>query len=103
MEKYKDLEIEKKLLDITEQIASEYSNIVYTSVKLRKGSTLNMFFLRGYVLEESGVWYQNAINSTSLNRKNENESAVFRNYENDPKFFLYKKLELTDIYKFPVS
>lgn len=26
--KYKDLGIEKKLLDITEQIASEYSNIV---------------------------------------------------------------------------
>ena len=28
LEKYKDLGIEKKLLDITEQIASEYSNIV---------------------------------------------------------------------------
>ena len=95
MEKYKDLEIEKKLLDITEQIASEYSNIVYKYLKY--------VFLRGYVLEESGVWYQNAINSTSLNRKNENESAVFRNYENDLEFFLYKKLELTDIYKFPVS
>ena len=52
-----------------------------------------MFFLRGYVLEESGVYYKNKpCTAYSVCEKGD-----------DLDLCLFKILELTNIYKFPVS
>ena len=103
MENYRNLGVETKLMDVAEKVASEYANTAYLSVGVHNVEALNMYFKRGYIPDRSGAWYKNAIYSPSLDRKKGNESTVFRNYENDLEFFLYKKLELTDIYKFPVT
>lgn len=63
LEKYRRKGIGGKLMDIAEQIASEYSDLVYLGVGLHSGygSAQRMYVKRGYVPDGSGVWYKNAV------------------------------------------
>ena len=59
LEKYRRHGIGNKLMDIAEEIASKYSNIVYLGVGLHSGygSAQRMYVKRGYLPDGSGVWY----------------------------------------------
>lgn len=59
LEKYRRHGIGSKLMDIAEQIASGYADIVYLGVGMHNGygSAQRMYVKRGYVPDGSGVWY----------------------------------------------
>ena len=59
LEKYRRHGIGSKLMDIAEQIASGYSEIVYLGVGMHSGygSAQRMYVKRGYVPDGTGVWY----------------------------------------------
>ncbi len=57
--KYRNNGIGTKLMDIAEEIAKKYSDIVYLGVGLNcdYGSAQRMYVKRGYIPDGSGVWY----------------------------------------------
>ena len=59
LEKYRRNGIGTKLMDIAEQIASEYSDTVYLGVGMHSGygSAQRMYVKRGYIPDGTGVWY----------------------------------------------
>lgn len=59
LEKFRRKSVGTKLMDIAEQIAAEYSDIVYLGVGLHSGygSAQRMYVKRGYIPDGSGVWY----------------------------------------------
>ncbi len=61
--KYRRKGIGGKLMDVAEQISSEYSDIVYLGVGLHSGygSAQRMYVKRGYVPDGSGVWYKDEV------------------------------------------
>ena len=63
IEKYRRHGIGTKLMDIAEQIAAQYSCIVYLGVGLHSGygSAQRMYVKRGYIPDGSGVWYKDKI------------------------------------------
>ena len=63
LEKFRRKGIGSKLMDVAEQIASDYSDTVYLGVGLHSGygSAQRMYAKRGYLPDGSGVWYRNQI------------------------------------------
>lgn len=63
LEKYRQLGIGSKLMDIAEQLASEYSDTVCLGVGVScgYGSAQRMYVKRGYIPDGSGVWYGDAV------------------------------------------
>lgn len=63
LEKYRRNGIGNKLMDIAEEIAAGYSDIVYLGVGLHSGygSAQRMYVKRGYIPDGSGVWYKDEI------------------------------------------
>lgn len=63
LEKYRNNGIGSKLMDIAEQISSDYSDTVYLGVGLHNGygSAQRMYVKRGYIPDGSGVWYHDRI------------------------------------------
>lgn len=61
--KYRRKGIGSKLMDIAEQIASEYAGIVYLGVGLHSGygSAQRMYIKRGYIPDGTGVWYRDKV------------------------------------------
>ena len=61
--KYRRKGIGSKLMDIAEQIASEYADIVYLGVGLHSGygSAQRMYIKRGYIPDGTGVWYRDKV------------------------------------------
>lgn len=61
--KYRKKGIGNKLMDVAEQIASEYADMVYLGVGLYTdyGNAQRMYVKRGYIPDGSGVWYRDAI------------------------------------------
>ena len=61
--KYRNHGIGSKLMDIAEQIASQYSSVVYLSVGMHSGygSAQRMYVKRGYIPDGSGVWYGKSV------------------------------------------
>ena len=59
LEKYRRNGIGGKLMDVAEQIASEYADTVYLGVGLHNGygSAQRVYVKRGYIPDGSGVWY----------------------------------------------
>ena len=59
--KYRCNGIGSKLMDVAEEIASRYSDIVYLGVGLYEsyGSAQRMYVKRGYIPDGSGIWYGN--------------------------------------------
>lgn len=63
LEKYRNQGIGTVLMDIAEQIAATYADIVYLGVGLHSGygNAQRMYVKRGYIPDGSGVWYQEKI------------------------------------------
>lgn len=63
LEKYRRHGIGSKLMDIAEQIAEEYSDIVYLGVGMHSGygSAQRMYVKRGYIPDGTGVWYRDKV------------------------------------------
>lgn len=63
LEKYRNLGIGNKLMNVAEMIAAKYSNTVYLGVGLHQGygAAQRMYVKRGYIPDGSGVWYGNTI------------------------------------------
>lgn len=63
LEKYRNNGVGSILMDIVEQIASNYSNYVCLAVGLHSGygSAQRMYVKRGYILDGTGVWYDGEI------------------------------------------
>lgn len=63
LEKYRNRGIGSKLMDIAEQIAARFSDIVYLGVGLHSGygSAQRMYVKRGYIPDGSGVWYKDTV------------------------------------------
>lgn len=63
LEKYRNNGIGSMLMDIAEQIASDYSDTVYLGVGLHSGygSAQRMYVKRGYIPDGSGVWYHDKV------------------------------------------
>lgn len=63
LEKYRNQGIGTILMDIAEEIAATYADIVYLGVGLHSGygSAQRMYVKRGYIPDGSGVWYQDKI------------------------------------------
>lgn len=59
LEKYRRLGIGGKLMDVAEEIAGKYADIVYLGVGLHYGygSAQRMYVKRGYIPDGKGVWY----------------------------------------------
>ena len=61
--KYRRRGIGSKLMDIAEQIASKYADIVYLGVGMHNGygSAQRMYVKRGYIPDGTGVWYKDKV------------------------------------------
>lgn len=61
--KYRKHGIGSKLMDIAEQIAAQYSSVVYLGVGVHSGygSAQRMYIKRGYIPDGSGVWYGESV------------------------------------------
>ncbi|MDO5099958.1 MAG: GNAT family N-acetyltransferase [Eubacteriales bacterium] len=60
LEKYRRKGIGSKLMDVAEEIAGQYANMVWLGVGLHSGygSAQRMYIKRGYIPDGTGVWYQ---------------------------------------------
>ena len=60
LEKHRRKGIGSKLMDIAEQIAGQYADMVWLCVGLHSGygSAQRMYIKRGYIPDGTGVWYQ---------------------------------------------
>lgn len=54
-DKYKDLNLEDKVLSFVEKVGAEYSGIVYLCVGVHDGNNLNKYVQRNYVPHNSGA------------------------------------------------
>lgn len=61
--KYRKHGIGSKLMDTAEQVASQYSDMVYLGVGMHNGygSAQRMYVKRGYIPDGSGVWYGESV------------------------------------------
>lgn len=84
LEKYRRNGIGAKLMDVAEEIAGKYADIVYLGVGLHRGygSAQRMYVKRGYVPDGTGVWY------------GEQVAEPYENYCNDDDLILYMSKKL---------
>lgn len=63
LEKYRKNGIGSKLMDVAEEIAAGYSDMVYLGVGLHNGygSAQRMYVKRGYIPDGNGVWYGDTV------------------------------------------
>lgn len=75
LEKYRKHGIGSKLMDIAEEIASEFSDTVYLEVGLHSGygSAQRMYVKRGYIPDGNGVWYGHDICKPNENYCNDDD------------------------------
>ena len=79
LEKYRRNGIGNKLMDIAEQIASKYADIVYLGVGMHSGygSAQRMYAKRGYVPDGSGVWYGDKVCKQYANCCNDDDLVLY--------------------------
>ncbi|MBR3493928.1 MAG: GNAT family N-acetyltransferase [Clostridia bacterium] len=60
LEKYRRRGIGSRLMDVAEEIAGQYADVVWLGVGLHEGygSAQRMYVKRGYIPDGSGVWYR---------------------------------------------
>ena len=91
--KFQDFRIDDKLLDAAEKIASDYSDIVYLSLKINDWKTLNRCVKRDFIIHKSGVWQKNSTGHDDLDLKNEDQLE----------FWLFKNLDKAHTHRFLIS
>lgn len=79
LEKYRKRGIGSRLMDVAEQIASEYSDTVYLGVGLHSGygSAQRMYVKRGYIPDGSGVWYRDEICGQNADCRNDDDLILY--------------------------
>ena len=79
LEKYRKNGVGTKLMDIVEQIASDYSDTVYLSVGLHSGygSAQRLYVKRGYLPDGSGVWYRDEICPQGADCRNDDDLVLY--------------------------
>ena len=79
IEKYRRNGIGGKLMDIAEQIASKYGDIVYLGVGMHSGygSAQRMYVKRGYILDGGGVWYGDKVCEQYANCCNDDDLVLY--------------------------
>ena len=77
--KYRNNGIGSKLMDIAEQIAFSYADVVYLGVGLHSGygSAQRMYVKRGYIPDGSGVWYRDEICKQNAGCCNDDELILY--------------------------
>lgn len=87
LEKYRRRGVGSKLMDVAEQIAAKYADVVYLGVGLHSGygSAQRMYVKRGYIPDGSGVWYKDHV------------AEPYQTYCNDDDLVLYFSKELYQI------
>lgn len=79
LERYRRNGVGTKLMDIAEQIASDYSDMVYLSVGLHSGygSAQRMYAKCGYLPDGSGVWYRDEICPQGAVCRNDDDLVLY--------------------------
>lgn len=79
LEKYRRNGIGSKLMDIAEQIALEYADIVYLGVGMHAGygSAQRMYVKRGYIPDGSGVWYGDEVCEQNADCRNDDDLVLY--------------------------
>lgn len=79
LEKYRRQGIGTVLMDVAEEIAIKYANIVYLGVGLHSGygSAQRMYIKRGYLPDGSGVWYRDKICKPYDECKNDDDLVLY--------------------------
>lgn len=79
LEKYRRNGIGKKLMDVAEEIAARYSDIVYLGVGLHSGygSAQRMYIKRGYIPDGSGVWYRDQVCLPYTDCRNDDDLVLY--------------------------
>lgn len=79
LEKYRNQGIGTILMDVAEQIAATYADVVYLGVGLHSGygSAQRMYVKRGYIPDGSGVWYQDKICRPYAECRNDDDLALY--------------------------
>ncbi len=77
--KYRRKGIGSKLMDIAEQIAFTYSDVVYLGVGLHSGygSAQRMYVKRGYIPDGSGVWYRDQVCGQYADCRNDDDLVLY--------------------------
>lgn len=77
--KYRNNGIGSKLMDIAEQIAFSYADVVYLGVGLHSGygSAQRMYVKRGYIPDGSGIWYKDEICKQNANYCNDDDLVLY--------------------------
>lgn len=89
LEKYRRLGIGNKLMDVAEEIAGKYADIVYLGVGLHNGygSAQRMYVKRGYIPDGTGVWYGPKVCEQYADCRNDDDLVLY----------LSKRLSVGDI------
>ena len=79
LEKYRRRGIGGRLMDIAEQIAFSYSDVIYLGVGLHSGygSAQRMYVKRGYVPDGSGVWYKDTVCAPYHDCRNDDDLVLY--------------------------
>lgn len=85
LEKYRNKGIGSKLMDIAEQIAFTYSDVVYLGVGLHSGygSAQRMYVKRGYIPDGSGVWYGDNVCEQNADCRNDDDLVLYLSKNKD--------------------
>lgn len=77
--KYRNNGIGSKLMDIAEQIAFSYADVVYLGVGLHSGygNAQRMYVKRGYIPDGSGIWYKDEICKQNANYCNDDDLVLY--------------------------
>lgn len=77
--KYRRKGIGSKLMDVAEQIASAYSDVVSLGVGLHcgYGNAQRMYVMRGYIPDGTGVWYGDKICEPNAMCRNDDDLILY--------------------------
>ena len=77
--KYRRNGIGGRLMDIAEQIAFSYSDVIYLGVGLHSGygSAQRMYVKRGYIPDGSGVWYRDQVCAPYGDCRNDDDLVLY--------------------------
>lgn len=79
LEKHRRNGIGSKLMDIAEQIAAGYADVVYLGVGMHcgYGSAQRMYVKRGYIPDGSGVWYGGEVCEQYADCRNDDDLVLY--------------------------
>lgn len=79
LEKFRRNGIGSKLMDIAEQVASDYSDTVCLGVGLHSGygSAQRMYVKRGYIPDGNGIWFRDKVCPPYADCCNDDELVLY--------------------------